>query len=269
VARAQGCATIAAMDLNLRGKAALITGASKGIGRAVAETLAGEGCAVHLVARSAAALETAAEAIRQRHQVSATAHALDLSRSESVAELVRRCGEVDILVNNAGAIPGGSLDMVDEMRWRAAWDLKVFGYINMTRAFLALMEKRGRGVIVNVIGLAGEKPDYGYVAGSAGNASLMAFTRAVGSRSLDKGVRVVAVNPGPVKTDRIISLWRTRAEREHDDPERWAEYGKSLPLGRPAEPREVADLVAFLASERAAYISGTVYAIDGGIGARS
>jgi NAD(P)-dependent dehydrogenase (short-subunit alcohol dehydrogenase family) len=257
------------MDLNLSGKTALVTGASKGIGRAVAETLAAEGCAVHLVARSADRLAEAADAIRKRHQASATAHAFDLSKSESVAALAERCGEVDILVNNAGAIPGGTLDAVDEARWRAAWDLKVFGYINMTRAFLARMEVRRRGVIVNVIGLAGEKPDYSYVAGTAGNASLMAFTRAVGSRSLDKGVRVLAVNPGPVNTDRIVQLWRTRAEREFGDAERWAEYGRKLPLGRAAEVQEVADLVAFLASERASYISGTIYAVDGGIGARS
>jgi NAD(P)-dependent dehydrogenase (short-subunit alcohol dehydrogenase family) len=257
------------MDLDLGGKTALVTGASKGIGRAVAETLAAEGCDVHLVARSADALADVAESIRQRHQVRTTAHAFDLGKSESVSALAERCAGVDIVVNNAGAIPGGSIDMVDEARWRAAWDLKVFGYVNMTRAFLGLMEKRGHGVIVNVIGLAGERPDYGYVAGSAGNASLMAFTRAVGSRSLDKGVRVLAVNPGPVRTDRIIQLWKTRAERELGDAERWPEYGKSLPLGRPAEAQEVADLVAFLASRRAGYISGTVYAIDGGLGARS
>jgi NAD(P)-dependent dehydrogenase (short-subunit alcohol dehydrogenase family) len=139
----------------------------------------------------------------------------------------------------------------------------------MTRAFLALMQQRGHGVILNVIGLAGEKPDAGYVAGSAGNASLMAFSRAVGSTSLDHGVRVLAVNPGPVETDRIVTLMKTRAERELGDAGRWQEFMKKLPLGRAAKAEEVADLVAFLVSDRAAYVTGTVHTIDGGLGARS
>jgi NAD(P)-dependent dehydrogenase (short-subunit alcohol dehydrogenase family) len=257
------------MDLNLRGKTALVTGASKGIGLAVAKALAAEGCNLHLVARTKETLEAAREAIRSRHQVAVALHKLDLSQSASVGELASSCRDIDILVNNAGAIPGGSVDMVEEARWRAAWDLKVFGYINMTRAFLALMQQRGQGVILNVIGLAGEKPDAGYVAGSAGNASLMAFSRAVGSASLDRGVRVLAVNPGPVETDRIVTLMKTRAERELGDAGRWQEYMKKLPLARAAKAEEVADLVVFLVSDRASYISGTIYAIDGGLGSRS
>ena len=257
------------MDLNLHGKTALVTGASKGIGLAVAKALAAEGCNLHLAARGKETLEAAREAIRKRHQVAVALHPLDLSRSESVGQLAESCRDVDILVNNAGAIPGGTIDIIDEARWREAWDLKVFGYINLTRAFLAMMEARGRGVIVNVVGLAGEKMDAGYVAGSAGNAALIAFTKAVGSTSLDKGVRVLGCNPGPVETDRIVTLMKTRAEREFGDASRWQEYLKRLPLGRAAKPEEVADLVVFLASDRAAYISGTVTNIDGGLGARS
>ena len=257
------------MDLGLRGKSALVTGASKGIGLAVAKVLAEEGCSLHLVARTEQTLQAAGQAIRTRHNVAVAVHALDLSQSASVDRLASTCGEVDILVNNAGAIPGGTLDMIDEKRWREAWDLKVFGYVNMTRAFLDLMVRRGRGVIVNVIGLAGEKFDAGYVAGSSGNASLMAFTRAVGSTSIDKGVRVVGVNPGSVETDRIVTLMKMRAQREYGDPSRWLDYMKRLPLGRAAKPEEVANVVAFLASERASYISGVICTIDGGSAARN
>jgi NAD(P)-dependent dehydrogenase (short-subunit alcohol dehydrogenase family) len=257
------------MDLGLQGKTALVTGASKGIGLAVARLLAEEGCNLHLVSRTEAALQAARQGIVMRHNVSVTVHALDLAQSASVDRLAGACSDIDILVNNAGAIPGGTVDAVDEKRWREAWDLKVFGYINMTRAFLAHMTKRGSGVIVNVVGLAGEKFDAGYVAGSAGNASLMAFTRAVGSTSLDKGVRVVAVNPGPVETDRIVALMKTRAEREFGDASRWLDYMKKLPMGRAAKPEEVANLVAFLASDRSAYTTGVVFTLDGGIGAKN
>ncbi|MCW6511449.1 short-chain dehydrogenase/reductase [Lichenifustis flavocetrariae] len=241
------------MELNLRGKTALVTGGSKGIGLAIAAALASEGCAIHLEARTEATLTAAREAIRARYPVPVTLHALDLARSESVETLAERCRDIDILVNNAGAIPDGSLDTLDEKSWRAAWDLKVFGYVNMTRAFLGLMQQRGHGVILNIIGLAGERPDAGFVAGTAGNAALMAFTRAVGSTSLDHGVRVLAVNPGPVDTSGGLS-----------DPA----LSQQSAGPRAVTARDVGDLVAFLVSERAASITGTIHTIDGGLGAR-
>ena len=256
------------MDLEIQGKTALITGASKGIGLAVAKGLAAEGCDVHLTSRTAADLETAKGIIEQAHGVAVSTHALDLSVQGNVAKLAEAVGEVDILINNAGAIPGGDVASIEEAQWREAWDLKVFGYINMTRHYLAQMTARGHGVIVNVIGLAGEKPAANYVAGSAGNASLMASTRAIGGASLDKGVRVLAVNPGPVETDRITMLLKARAEAEFGDVSRWRELTKVWPMGRAAKAEECADLVVFAASARASYISGVVLTIDGGIGAR-
>jgi NAD(P)-dependent dehydrogenase (short-subunit alcohol dehydrogenase family) len=242
----------------------LITGASKGIGRAAAQALAAEGCNVILVSRTAGDLAAAREHIRKTCNVRVDVVAADLSDSGKVDELARDFPDIDILVNNAGAIPGGTLDEIDEARWRQAWDLKVFGYINLTRAFLAAMRARRRGVIVNVIGSAGEKLDAAYIAGSTGNASLMAFTRAMGGAAPDAGVRVVGINPGPVATDRLVTLLRKRAQDRLGDAERWEELVKPMPFGRAAKPEEIAAMVAFLASDLSAYTSGTIVTIDGG-----
>jgi len=256
------------MQLGLKNRVAVITGGSKGIGLAIARGLAAEGCSVHLVARDAAMLEKAAAGIRADFKVAASAHARDLSRSESIATLIATTGASDILINNAGAIPGGDLQTVDEARWRMAWDLKVFGYINMSRMYYAAMQKRGHGVIINVNGLAADRLDSGYIAGSTGNAGLNAFTRTLGSYSLEHGIRVLAVSPGAVETERLVTLMRTRAADRLGDAERWPELVKGLPLGRPATVEEVANVVVFAASDRASYLSGVVITVDGGHNAR-
>ena len=256
------------MDLGLRGKSVLVTGSSKGIGLGCAELFAAEGASLHLAARDADLLDTRRQAIRAAHQVDVQVHPIDLSVRGSAEELAERCGDVDILVNNAGAIPGGTIDQVDDARWREAWDLKVFGYINITRQYFARMRAQGGGTIVNVIGLAGECHDAAYIAGTAGNASLMAFTRGIGSTSIDHGVRIVGVNPGAVETDRIRSLLAGKAEAEFGDRGRWREFLSQLPLGRAAAVEEVANVVVFLASERASYLSGIVVTVDGGRAAR-
>ena len=243
-----------------------MTGASKGIGKGVARGFISEGCTVHLVSRSPENLEAAAADIAGDDRSRVHLHAMDLSESQSVGELREAVGTPEILVNNAGAIPAGDVQDVDEARWREAWDLKVFGYINMTRAFLEAMEKRGSGVIVNVTGLAADRTDANYVAGTTGNAGLNAFTRAVGGRSLSRGVRVLAVSPGPVATERLVTLMQTRAEAEFGDPDRWQSYLSGLPASRAATVEEVADVVVFMASERASYVSGTVVTVDGGHG---
>src|SRR6202166_1826730 len=155
------------MDLGLRGRKALVTGASKGIGRACAEVLAEEGCDIVLVSRTAADLEAVRGKIAGEHNVAVRYYALDLSDSKNVDRLAAECADTDLLVNNAGAIPGGNIAEIDEARWRQAWDLKVFGYINMTRRFYALMAARKKGVIVNVLGAAGEAVQSSYACGAA------------------------------------------------------------------------------------------------------
>jgi len=252
------------MDLGLAGRTALVTGASKGIGLAIARWFAREGVNLCLVARSGDLLATEAEAIRAAAQVNVQTLAADMSDAAARESVFRAFPDVDILVNNAGAVPGGDIQDVDEAAWRAGWDLKVYGYIGMTRLYLARMKERRRGVIVNIIGAGGEKLTYGYIAGSAGNASLMAFTRAIGGTSPSFGVRVLGINPGPVATERAEYLARQRAAKAGDES-RWKDGFSKMPFGRPATVDEIAAAAVFLASDLSGYTSGTIVTIDGGL----
>ena len=251
------------MDLHLTCKRALITGGSKGIGRATAEILAEEGCDIVLVARDKAALDDAASSIRLQRQVAVEVIAADLSQQAEVERVAAAVGAIDLLVNNAGAIPPGNLLAVDNDKLRAAWDLKVFGFISLTRALYPALRAR-RGVVVNVVGAAGETFDPGYIAGVAGNAALMAFTRSLGRAAHKDGMRVVGINPGPVATQRMERLLRHRAETELGDAERWRDLCGAMPYGRAADPAEIAAAIAFLASPRSNYTNGTVLTINGG-----
>jgi len=253
------------MDMKLGGRTALITGASKGIGYSIAAMLAAEGCHLHLVARSRADLEGARERLRAIADVNVALHPTNLAQRGAAGELARWCPDVDILVNNAGSIPRGSIEEIDDQRWREAWDLKVFGYIDMCREFFRLMKARGSGVIVNILGNGGERVDAGYIAGAAGNAALMAFTRALGGNSAEVGVRVVGVNPGPVATDRLVGLMRKEAATRFGDPERWTELARGFPFGRAATVEEIAATVVLLASDLSSYTTGTIVTIDGGM----
>jgi len=136
---------------------------------------------------------------------------------------------------------------------------------SLTRAVYAQMKARGSGVIVNDIGAAGEAFDANHICACAGNAALMAFTRALGGKSLADNIRVVGINPGPVGTDRFVSIFKTRAMHQFGDENRYQEFQKGMPLGRPAHAREIGDLMAFLASDRAGYTSGVIYTVDGGL----
>jgi NAD(P)-dependent dehydrogenase (short-subunit alcohol dehydrogenase family) len=256
------------MELNLKGRAALITGGSRGIGYGVAAALAAEGCDVHLASRSADSLEDARKKIVARHGVKVTVHALNLSTQENAIKLVKACGPLDFLINNAGAIPQGTVTTLDDKTLREAWDLKVFGFINLTREVYRDMCAKKRGVIVNIIGVAGERPAANYIAGSMGNAALMAMSRAIGTESPDFGVRVIGINPGAIETDRQVVRWKARAQKELGDENRWRELTTGFPFGRLGTVQEIADTVAFLCSERSGYTTGTVITIDGGASGR-
>ena len=243
------------MDLGLQDKVVLITGASKGIGLACAKAFAAEGCTVHLAARSADLLAAKSGEIQSRHGVKVISHVCDLRAEGAVQRLADACAHVDILVNNAGDIPGGNIELVDEAHWRHAWELKVFGYINLTRAMLAHMKPRGKGVIVNVVGMAGVTHPPEYICGTMGNAALEAFTKGVGKGSIEYGVRVLGMHPPATRTDRIIELNKSIAKQKFGDESRWEEL---LKLTRVIEPEQVADTVVFFASKRASHLSGVM-----------
>jgi NAD(P)-dependent dehydrogenase (short-subunit alcohol dehydrogenase family) len=257
------------MDLSLAGKSAMITGASKGIGRAAAESLAGEGCNVVLVSRTASDLAAAKAAISRKANVRIDTFAADLSDSRNIEQLASNFPHINILINNAGAIPGGTLLDVDEGTWRKAWDLKVFGYINMCRAFYALMKQRGSGVIINVTGNAAQTHDPEYICGVAGNAALTAFTQSLGSVSPRDGIRVISVNPGPVETERLVGLMKKKAQDRTGNADNWRDLFKPLPFARACAPDEVGAMIAFLASDLCSYNSGSVVLIDAGLSART
>ena len=248
------------MDLGLAGKHALVTGASRGIGAAIARRLAEEGCRLTLAARSADALASLADALG----VEVNAIALDLAEDGAPARLAERAGAVEILVNNAGAVPPGRLHEIGEAEWRSAWELKLFGYIGLIRAVYPAMAEAGGGAIVNICGASGERPKANYICGAVANAALIAFTRALGGDSMNDGIRVVALDPGPTETEHLVRLTRGAAADRLGDAERWRELFAPLAEGRAATVDEIADTAAFLASPRSSYTSGTVVTVDGG-----
>ncbi len=256
------------MDLQLDGKKVLITGASQGIGEGLAHAFAAEGCALHLTARSTDKLSAMQKEIAGAHGVSVGITAIDMTSEGACEKVVEDAGDVDILVNNAGVIPSGSLFDITPGQWRDGWALKGFGYADMIRLVYPRMKARGGGVILNNIGNGGEVCDPNYIEGAAGNAAIMAMTRALGGVSLDDNIRVVGVNPGPVDTTRIYNMLRKFAETKLGDAARYDELVERYPLKRPAKIHEITDLFLFLASFRSGYTSGTIVTVDGGIASR-
>lgn len=257
------------MELGLRGKVAIVTGASKGIGQAIAAELAAEGVHVALAARSADALTAVADTIRQRSDAQVLPVSVDLSTLEGVRTLVQQTlthfKTVDILVNNAGAIRPGSLLTKPDADWQEDWSLKVFGYIRLAREVFPVMQRQGGGRIINIIGSAGRQPNAGYLAGGGANAALMNITKALADEGAPHRILVNGINPGPIRTERWDTMMtRMAAERGQTPAEVEAAWMHDNPLQRPGEPDEVAGLAVFLASARASYINGVLVQVDGG-----
>src|SRR3954466_14248612 len=242
------------MDLGLKGKSVLVTGGSKGIGLACAKSFAAEGCSLHLAARDKDRLAQAARSLGGEVKT----HSVDLRDAAALRRLAEECAGVDVLINNAGDIPGGTLESLDDAKWRHAWELKVFGYINLTRAIFSRMKTRRSGVIVNVIGMAAENPSFEYICGATANAGLAVFTKALGKGSIEHGVRVVGIHPPSTRTDRILAVMKAAAKAKLGDENRYEELVAAGSFGGMIEPEQVGDAVAFLASPRAGRLSGVV-----------
>ncbi len=256
------------MELGLDGKVALITGGSKGIGRAAALGFLAEGASVLICARGEAALDDTVAAAGHAARERIDAVAADLTDPVAIRRVVARCrerfGRVDILINNAGsARTGPFLELTDEA-WLTDWTLKFFGYVRMAREVFPLMKAAGGGVIVNIIGAAALNPRASYTIGGAANAALNHFTKALAEEGGPHQVRVVGINPGPILTERLIKMRGGLDPARADQPAAEA-FRTMTPLGRIGRPEEVADLILFLASPRAGFIHGANVTIDGGL----
>ena len=258
------------MDTGLGGKVAMVSGASKGIGRAVAEKLAAEGVRLSLCARGADQLRAVARDLEEKHGAACLAYPADLSRAEDIEGWVRatveELGGIDILINNAGAAQGGAFLQLPDQAWLDSWHLKLFGYIRVAREVFPHLVRRGGGRVVNVIGIAGVQPIENYMIGGAANAALLNFTKALADEGAPHGILVTGVNPGGIRTERwdaMLDKWGAAKGVTPREAER--EILRGVPLKRPGTADEVANLVVFLASELSTYITGTTIAIDGGM----
>lgn len=257
------------MDLGLKGKIALVTGASRGIGRAIAEALGTEGARVVMGARDAPALELAAAEVHKKTGADTFAIAADLAQPDAVARVINaargRFERIDILVNNAGAIRGGDFLQIPDDQWVTDWSLKLLGYIRMSRAVFPLMRAQGGGRIVNVIGAAARNPTATYLPGGAANAALVNFTKGLADLGAPFNILVTGVSPAATATPRWETLLAQQAAAAgRTVEEQRAHVEGAYPLKRIARPEDIADLVCFLASARATFLTGICITVDGG-----
>lgn len=256
------------MDLHLTGRTALITGASKGIGRACAEQLADEGCDLVIVARTEADIVDAAARIAERTGRKVTGVAADMSDPAQVRGAVEQAiaalGHIDILITCAGSSPGGLLEELTDEQWDGSMALKFLGYVRTVQAVVRHMRERGSGSIVLVVGNDGLKPSYWEMTAGAANAADHNFASSVAEQYGPMGIRCNTVNPGPVDTDRWDGLEKAFARDKKITQEQAHDLTlRSLPLGRICTAEEVSNLVVFLVSPRASYINGAHVPVDG------
>jgi NAD(P)-dependent dehydrogenase (short-subunit alcohol dehydrogenase family) len=251
------------MDLGLKGKRVLVTGGSKGIGLACARAFIAEGARVAIVSRSRENLEAAKKTLGEVYTIAA-----DLTDAAAAAAMVERVekefGPLDVLVNSAGAAKRTDADDLTPAAWRAGMDAKYFSYINVIDPLIKRMGKRGKGAVINIIGGGGKVASATHLAGGAANAALMLATAGLAFAYAARGVRVIGVSPGVTRTERVAEGLKAEAKRANVSEEQaYKQMIARLPMGRPAEPEEIADIVVFAASERGRYLTGANISTDG------
>jgi 3-oxoacyl-[acyl-carrier protein] reductase len=257
------------MDLGLRGKVAIVAAASKGLGRAVAEELAAEGAKLAICSRDAEAIEAVGHEIARSTGAEVLARAADVSRTADIGAFVdtvlRIYGRVDILLTNSGGPPAGRFESMDAGEWQKATELVLFGPIEFARRVLPGMKDRGWGRVLNVTSIAVKQPVENLMLSNSLRAAVTGWARTLANEAGASGVTVNCIMPGYTRTERVEELANVIAKREGIAPEKAVtRWEREIPLGRLGEPREFAALVAFLASERASYITGQSIAVDGG-----
>jgi 3-oxoacyl-[acyl-carrier protein] reductase len=257
------------MNLDLAGKSALVTGASLGIGKAIAMELAQEGVNIVINARNAERLAATAAEISAATGMRVVAEAGDMAVAADVLRVVERVrsefGRIDILINNAGSSPAGRIEEVSDETWLKSLTLKPMGYVRCARAVVPDMRRQRWGRIINVIGRSGHQPRPWYVVGGAANASLLNFTKALADELAADNVLVNGINPGPVQTPRWDDhISQGAKSNSAAEAAMLAQMIATVPLGRVGTPDEVSGMVAFLCSDRASFITGALINIDGG-----
>jgi len=257
------------VDFGLKGRTALVTGGSQGIGRACAAALAAEGVDVAIVARDAARLQAVSEELSSNGGGRVVPVAGDMSKAADVARVVvsadEALGQIDILVNNAGSSPLGRIGDVNDDTWQSSFDLKLMGYVRCARAVMGGMRARRWGRIVNVIGNGGHFPKATYIAGGAINAALLNITQALAEECGPDNVLVNGVNPSATATDRWKTLVEQRSQMTGETVERiMAASAARVPVGRIGLPEDIANMVVFLCSAQAGFVNGALIEVDGG-----
>jgi len=258
------------VDLGLRGKVALVAAASQGLGRAAAFAFARESCKVAICARTAGSLEDAAKAMRRETSADVAAIPADVSRADGVKAFVDGAmasfGGVDVVVPNAGGPPPGGFETLADDQWAKGWELTFQSTVRLIRACLPSMRARGGGAVVAILSMSVRQPIDNLVLSNSLRLGVVGALKTLAREVARDRIRVNGVAPGWIATDRTIQLHRARAEKERrriEDVQ--AAVLQEIPMGRMGTAEEVADLITFLASDRAAYITGVIAQIDGGL----